>query len=186
MFKNEEIEARLKALKDEYDAKVAELKQSETLLAEKDSAVKELATAKETLKAAERTVKEAQKKHDDIVARIDKALGKSKKAAKTPVEGTTRGKRGAKGEKVIAVLAPLFPEGLSISELEGKTGEANLGVWFATTGKKTKGIVKLARGTYGYNPEIEPVETPPATTDSRVFDLTAEPLAKADPSKPGK
>jgi hypothetical protein len=183
MFKNEEIEARLKALKDEYDAKVAELKQSETLLAEKDSAVKELAAAKEALKIAEKAVKEAQKKHDDIVVRIDKALGKPKKAPKTPVEGATRGKRGAKAEKIIAVLSPIFPEGLSISELETKTGEPNLGVWFATTGKKTKGIVKLGRGLYAYNPEIEPVETPALTP---VLDLSADPLMKADPSKPGK
>jgi|GEM_PF-6832213 len=152
-FLHEELEARLQRLKEEYEAEVTKVQESQSLLAEKDKAVKELAAAKEALKAA-------QKKHDDLVAQIDKALGKkSRKTASQSGDRPAGTRSSGKKDRVIAALKEVSPNGLSISELEAKTGEKNLGVWFATTGKKVEGIVRVERGSYAYR---APVDAPVA------------------------
>lgn len=150
-FLHEELEARLQKLKEEYEAEVAKVQESQSLLAEKEKAVKELAAAKEALKAA-------QKKHDDLVAQIDKVLGKkSRKIASQSGDKPSGTRSSGKKDRVLAALKEASPEGLSIAELEAKTGEKNLGVWFATTGKKVEGIDRVGRGLYAYR---APVGTP--------------------------
>lgn len=136
---HEELEARLQKLKHEYEAEVTKVQESQSLLAEKDQAVKELATAKEALKAA-------QKKHDEIVAQIDRVFGKKSRKASMQNDAKSAGTRSSgKKDIVLAALKEVSLEGLSVAELEAKTGEKNLGVWFATTGKKVAGVERVGR-----------------------------------------
>jgi hypothetical protein len=73
------------------------------------------------------------------------------KVAKAP--RPTKGekpKRGAVTERILGALREAGAKGASIKELEAKTGTryGHLSVWLATTGKKQKGIEKLAPGRY--------------------------------------
>jgi hypothetical protein len=73
-----------------------------------------------------------------------KAATKKAAAKKAP----RKGKRGSVGKKVLAALESAGPAGVKVADLAKSLGlkNANLHVWFATTGKKhTK---KVGRGHY--------------------------------------
>jgi len=80
------------------------------------------------------------------------------KAAAAPAAKKGKGKRGGgsrapRGEvstKIIAALQGSSANGVTIKDLSSKLGMPyrNLQVWFATTGKKHKGIKKVAPATY--------------------------------------
>jgi hypothetical protein len=79
---------------------------------------------------------------------------KAPKRAKAPKAKPTKGgggiRRGALQEKITAALKSAGPGGITIKDLSEKIGSPyrNLQVWFATTGKKTPGIKKIAKATY--------------------------------------
>ena len=81
------------------------------------------------------------------------AKAPAKAAAKAPVKAAVsaakavkvagkRSSRGAVSERIVEELKSAGSEGVSIKDLSDKLGMAyrNLQVWFATTGKKNKGI----------------------------------------------
>jgi len=79
---------------------------------------------------------------------------KAPKAAKTPGASAAKGgdgvRRGALQEKILGALKAAGSNGINIRDLSEKIGSPyrNLQVWFATTGKKTPGIKKIAKATY--------------------------------------
>lgn len=79
------------------------------------------------------------------------------KAAPAPAVKKGKGKRGGGraprgqvSERIVAALQGAGASGVTIKDLSSKLGMPyrNLQVWFATTGKKQKGIKKVAPATY--------------------------------------
>jgi len=81
-------------------------------------------------------------------------VGRPAKAApksKGPGKGRRRsGRRGALREKIVAALRQAGSSGVRIKDLAKNLNvpNRNLQVWFATTGKKTPGVKKIAPGTF--------------------------------------
>ena len=113
----------------------------------KDQLSKEIAKIEEQIvaflggkpapKAGKKASKKAAKKASTKKAPAEKAAPKAR-----------RGKRGSVGKKVLAALEAAGAKGVKVADLAKGLGlkNANLHVWFATTGKKhTK---KLGRGHY--------------------------------------
>ncbi len=76
---------------------------------------------------------------------------KSAPKAKAPGKGKRGGgRRGALREKIVAALRQAGSSGVRIRDLAKDLGvpNRNLQVWFATTGKKTPGVKKIAPGTF--------------------------------------
>ena len=69
---------------------------------------------------------------------------------KAPKAGAKRSPRGALGTKVLKALEAAGDAGVKVSELAKtlKVKGPNLHIWFATTGKKNKGIKKIGKGHY--------------------------------------
>jgi hypothetical protein len=78
--------------------------------------------------------------------------GRPAKAAVQPkAKGKRRGgRRGALREKILAALKQAGSSGVRIKDLAKNLNvpNRNLQVWFATTGKKTPGVKKIAPGTF--------------------------------------
>jgi len=78
----------------------------------------------------------------------------AKKSAKTvtkaPKAAAKRSPRGALGTKVLKALEAAGDAGVKVVELAKtlKVKGPNLHIWFATTGKKNKGIKKIGKGHY--------------------------------------
>jgi hypothetical protein len=75
------------------------------------------------------------------------------KASGGKAKGRRGGKRSSRGEvssKILGALQSAGAGGVTIKALSSKLGMPyrNLQVWFATTGKKNKGIKKIAPATY--------------------------------------
>lgn len=73
----------------------------------------------------------------------------AKKATpKSPAKKARRGKRGSVGKKVLAALEAAGAKGVKVADLAKELGfkNANLHVWFSTTGKKH--AKKVGRGHY--------------------------------------
>jgi hypothetical protein len=82
------------------------------------------------------------------------AKAPAKATAKAPkAKGTRGGKRSPRGQvssKILGALQAAGASGVTIKTLSSKLSMPyrNLQVWFATTGKKNKGIKKIAPATY--------------------------------------
>jgi hypothetical protein len=81
--------------------------------------------------------------------------GRPAKAAAKPKQPKAKGKRGggrrgALREKILAALKQAGSSGVRIKDLSKNLNvpNRNLQVWFATTGKKTPGVKKIAPGTF--------------------------------------
>ena len=90
-----------------------------------------------------------------------------------------RAKRGALKEGILAALAEVGAEGLSVGELSTKLGveAANIHVWFSTTGKKVSEITKVAAGRYALAAAPAAVEAAPEETPVvvEIIEAVAEP-----------
>ena len=113
----------------------------------KDQLSKEIAKIEEQIlaflggKPAPKAAKKASKK-------AAKKASTKKAPAKKAAPKARRGKRGSLGKKVLAALEAAGAKGAKVADLAKDLGlkNANLHVWFATTGKKhTK---KVGRGHY--------------------------------------
>jgi len=73
-----------------------------------------------------------------------------KAVTKTPKAGAKRSPRGGMGKKVLKALEAAGDAGVKVAELAKtlKVKGPNIHVWFATTGKKNKGIKKIGKGHY--------------------------------------
>jgi hypothetical protein len=81
------------------------------------------------------------------------AKSAAKSQAKTPAKSGGKrggGRRGALREKILAAMKQAGSSGVRIKDLANTLGvpNRNLQVWFATTGKKTPGVKKIAPGTF--------------------------------------
>ena len=94
-----------------------------------------------------------------ITGKAPKATGKrrgrpTKKGAKVtkkaPKPGAKRSPRGGLGKRVLKALEAAGDAGVKVAELAKtlKVKGPNLHIWFATTGKKNKGIMKVGKGHY--------------------------------------
>ena len=80
-----------------------------------------------------------------------KAAAQTKAAAQPKAKGKRGGgRRGALREKILASLKQAGSSGVRIKDLAKSLNvpNRNLQVWFATTGKKTPGVKKIAPGTF--------------------------------------
>ena len=79
-------------------------------------------------------------------------VGRPPKKASKPTGGTSRKRapRGQLKEGIINELSNAGKDGLTVKELAERlnTKPANIHAWFFTTGKKMKGIKKVAAGKY--------------------------------------
>jgi hypothetical protein len=118
------------------------------------AAVKRYPTIKKTGNAQYRLVGSAPAPKAAAVAKPGRKPGrpaKSTSAATTKTKGARRGgRRGALKDKIIGALKQAGSSGVRIKDLSKdlKVPNRNLQVWFATTGKKTPGIKKIAPGTF--------------------------------------
>lgn len=90
----------------------------------------------------------APKANEKALKKAAKKASAKKAPAKKSAPKARRGKRGSVGEKVLAALEVAGAQGVKVADLAKELGlkNANLHVWFATTGKKhTK---KIGRGRY--------------------------------------
>jgi hypothetical protein len=92
------------------------------------------------------------------LAEVDLALmaledGNGEKAPTSPLK--RRKRRGTLKVKILAALRSAGKKGLSVQELATmlKAKVGSVAVWFYTTGKKTKGIEKIAPSRYSYTGE---------------------------------
>jgi len=83
-----------------------------------------------------------------------KRLGRpAKKGPKTSVKKTVRSKRAPRGaikKKILAALKAAGDTGLKVTDLSKKIGvkNANVHVWFSSTGSKLPEIKKVGKGHY--------------------------------------
>jgi len=101
------------------------------------------------------------KEKEDLLkklAAVDRSLtaldaGEVDNGASAPTK--RRKRRGALKEKLLAALTAAGKNGLSVKELAAKLNAkpGSVAVWFYTTGKKIKGLKKIAPARYSYSGE---------------------------------
>lgn len=103
-------------------------------------------------KRKDKLAKELSKIESQIAALLGGSAAPAAKAPKAAPKKSgakaRRGKRGSVGKKILAALEAAGAKGVKITELAKSLGlkNANLHVWFSTTGKKH--TRKIGRGHY--------------------------------------
>jgi len=94
---------------------------------------------------------------------VDVETAETEVAAKAPAK---RGKRGAVKEAVIDLVRKAGRTGITIKEISSALGRSygSISVWFNSTGKKVKQIVKVGRGKYGWVGVSSATEPAPTIT----------------------